>query len=186
LQREYRILKSSLLCGYGIRNYELGMNLAPVDYAARSIVYLASRNKDGKGIFHIASQDTAVEQIFERCNEIRVTSLQLLPYYEWIEEVRYRHQRGQTLPAVPLVEFAFSMSEAEFHEYQRKERSTAITVSCTHTRLELERAGIVAPELSESYLRLFVENLYEMDPQLRRSLDFPLHSRTSRSASFNH
>ena len=40
LQREYRILKTSLLCGYGIRDYGYPTAPTPVDHVARSIVFL--------------------------------------------------------------------------------------------------------------------------------------------------
>jgi len=54
LQREYRIFKSCLLSGYGIRDYKYEMTPTPVDYVARAVVFLANRHCEGRGIFHIA------------------------------------------------------------------------------------------------------------------------------------
>jgi thioester reductase-like protein len=54
LQREYRVIKSCMLSGYGIKNYRYNWVPTPVDYVAHAIVCLASRHANERGVFHIS------------------------------------------------------------------------------------------------------------------------------------
>lgn len=167
LQHGYRILKSCLLSGYGIENYRSELPPTPVDYAARAIVFLAGRHSAGQGIFHISSPGRKIEDLFERCNEIAGTSLQLLPFYDWIREMKRLHLEGRSLPAIPLIEYAFSMDERSLHEQQQRKRSRSIKVDCARTYGELERAGIVAPVLDDDLLKVTVQSMLSRDAELR-------------------
>lgn len=167
LQREYRVFKSCLLSGLGIENYRFGMAPTPVDYAARAIAFLGTRTGDGGGNFHISSSDQLPSGLFERCNEIANTSLELLPIYEWITEMKRLQSRGLTLPIVPLIEYAFSMNQESFLEHQRKTFSQQVRFDCNRTRRELERAGIFAPSLDDRLLQVFLSDIQTRDPDLR-------------------
>jgi thioester reductase-like protein len=167
LQRVYRILKSCLISGLGIQNYRFDIAPTPVDYAARAIVLLAERHPNGGGIFHISSSEQKVDGIFERCNEIADTSLQLIPYYDWIQEMKRLHGQGHSLPAVPLIQFAFTMEEAAFYEWQRARRRAGIRFDLTRTHGELEQAGLVAPALNDEMLNACVHAMISRDLDLR-------------------
>lgn len=166
LQREYRVLKSSLLSGYGISHYRYPIAPSPVDYVARSVVFLANAHRDGQGIFHITSAQEAVEDLFERFNAVAGTSLQLVSLYEWIGEIKRLHGAGWSLPVVPLVEFAFNMDEESFQEHERRVQWQNIHIDSQKTHRELERAGILSPRLSDDLLRLFVESMLSRDVEL--------------------
>ena len=167
LQWGYRIIKSCLLSGFGIENYHYEMAPTPVDYVARAIVALAARNNEGKGLFHISSSNQMAEGVFERCNTVAQTSLQLLPFYEWTQEIKRLHQEGRTLPQVPLLEFTFSMDKMTFNMHQSALKSSGLRFDCAKTRLELERAGIVAPALNDNLLKICIEGMYLRDSDLR-------------------
>jgi thioester reductase-like protein len=171
LQREYRIFKSCLLSGSGIKNYRYETAPTPVDYAARAVVFLASRHHDGGGIFHISSADQSVEGVFERCNAIAGISLDLLPYYDWIREMKRLHRAGRSLPVVPLVEFAFSMDDASIRKHLEYIRSTSTRFDCNQTHAELERAGIVAPIFNDELIRVYLESMLSRDAELRQDVD---------------
>jgi thioester reductase-like protein len=171
LQREYRIFKSCLLSGYGIKNYHYNMAPTPVDYVARAVVFLANRHSDGQRIFHISSIDQMSDGVFERCNEIGNTSLELVPLYDWTCELRRLHHEGQSLPAVPLFEFAFSLDEESFSRYENGIRSERIHFNCTQTHAELEQAGIVAPVLNDDLLRVYLEGMFSRHAELLRCTD---------------
>jgi amino acid adenylation domain-containing protein/thioester reductase-like protein len=171
LQWGDRILKSCLLSGFGIKNYRYELPPTPVDYVSHAVAYLANRHPEGQRIFHISSLDHMVEGIFERCNEIAATSLKLVSFYEWICEVKRLHHAGRSLPAVPLIEFAFSMDERDFHEHMRHVGSANVRFTCARTHKELERAGIPAPELNDDLLRVYLANIYSRDGALRQTLD---------------
>jgi amino acid adenylation domain-containing protein/thioester reductase-like protein len=167
-QREYRVYKSCLLSGYGIKNYRYEMAPTPVDYVARAVVFLSNHHSNGRGIFHISSSSSMVDGVFELCNEIAGTSLELLPFYEWICEIKRLHSEGNSLPAVPLVEFAFSMDEEAFYKHQRRIESSQRQFDSARTHQELECAGIVAPVLSDDLFRVYVENMFSRDDELRK------------------
>lgn len=165
LQRGHRLLKSCITSGFGIKDYRHDLPPTPVDYAARAIAHLADAHPNGGGIFHISSSAQMRQGVFECLNDIMDMSLEILPFYDWIREIKRLHERGFALPVVPLVEFAFSMDEQTFHEYQRQTACQRINFDAGMTHLELERAGIVAPVLNERLLRLCVETMLAEDAQ---------------------
>lgn len=171
LQHGYRILKSCLMSGCGIENYGYVMPPTPVDYAARAVIGLADRHRRGKGIFHISSGSTTIDGVFERCNEIAGTALELMPLYDWTRRVKQLHYEGRSLPIVPLIEYSFSMDEATFYEHQHR-RPSNVRFDCSRTHRELENVGIVTPALDDNLLRLCLSSMYSRDAELRASAQF--------------
>jgi hypothetical protein len=112
-----------------------------------------------------------VDGVFERCNEFLDEPLELLPFYNWIGEMKRLHEAGQSLPVVPLVEFAFGMDEKTFHENQRRARAERLHFDCTRTQRELEHAGIVTPMLTEDQLQTCVESMIRRDSELRARME---------------
>jgi amino acid adenylation domain-containing protein/FkbH-like protein/thioester reductase-like protein len=167
LQNVYRVLKTCLMSGYGIENYRYAMPPTPVDYVASAVVYLAQKHLNGGKIFHISSSGQLIDRVFEVCNEVAGTSLELISHYDWISEVKRLHQEGYLLPALPLVEFAFSMDEESFYRYQHRMQLIATRFDCTRTHNELEQAGIVAPMLNGELLKVCIEGMLSRDAQLR-------------------
>jgi amino acid adenylation domain-containing protein/thioester reductase-like protein len=167
-QSVYRIIKSCLLSGYGIENYRYPMPPTPVDYVAQAVVHLAGRHREGGGIFHVGSSGHGVEGVFERCNEIAGTDLELVPFYTWIRELQRLREAGYVLPAVPLLEYAFSMSREEFLQQQRSTRSAVnIRFDLSRTHRELEEGGIWAPVLNDDLLKLCLDTMIARDPDLQ-------------------
>jgi amino acid adenylation domain-containing protein/thioester reductase-like protein len=174
LQHAYRVLKSCLLSGYGIRDYRHPLPPVPVDYVVRAVVHLGTQHSEGGGIFHISSPEQKIKGMFECCNDRLGTSLELLPLYDWICQVRRLHRGGESLPVVPLIEYAFSMSEETFTEHQRTVRTVAnVDFDCTSTYAQLEAAGIVAPQLDEELLGTCLEDMLTRDADLRQWADDP-------------
>ena len=168
LQSVYRVLKSCLLSGYGIEGYRYPMPPTPVDYVARAIVLLGERHCDGGGIFHISSSDQMTNGVFERCRELIAIPLKLLPYYDWICEMKRQHQSGLAVPAAPLIEFAFSMDQQAFAEHLQRTRSAAhVRFDMRRTQDELIHAGVVAPALDDDLLRVCLEGMLARDHELQ-------------------
>jgi len=158
LQREHRILQTCLLSGYGIQGYRYEVPPTPVDYAARAVVCLANANPGGKGIFHISSPNQMEEGVFERCNAVAGTALELLPLYRWTREIQRLYSQGRSLPIVPLIEQSFGLDEASFHERERLE-SRKPNFDCSRTHAALEDAGVTAPLLDDDLLKTCVQNV---------------------------
>jgi nonribosomal peptide synthetase DhbF len=168
LQREYRLLKSCLLSGVAIEGYGYDMAPLPVDYIARAIVALARQSREGGGIYHLGSSGQKASGLFEHCNEVVGVSLELLPQYGWIGAIKRFHEAGVSLPVVPLVEFAFSMTEAAFNEYRRAIESPTTRFDCTETLRALEQAGVAAPRWSADLLKKCLLGMMSHDVELKR------------------
>ena len=170
LQREYRIFKSCLLSGFGIADYEYPSAPIPVDYAAKAVVSLAQRHVDGNGIFHLMGADRKVPNLFGRCNELMGMSLELLPLYEWIMEIERLHKKGNSLPVVPLVQFAFGMDRTSFYEHQTSSGWAGIRFSCARTGAALEEVGMAPSAFDDQLVRRCVEDMCSRDEELRHWL----------------
>jgi thioester reductase-like protein len=169
LQRNYRIIKSCLLSGFGIKDYIFEMVPTAVDYVARSIVYLSTQKSEGGGIFHICAKEQKIKGLFESCNEVCGTNLRLVPYYDWIRNVKRLHQDGVVLPAVPLVEASFELTREEFDCAQTQNRFRRIRFASAKTHEELERGGIFAPCFDDERVRLCLARMVSTDPDLVRA-----------------
>ena len=156
-QYGYRLIKSCLLAGYGISDYSFAMPLTPVDYAARAVVSLANRHSEGAGVFHISASGQ-MREVFECCNDILDVPLRLVAMYDWVQIVKRLHQAGNSLPIVPLLEFAFSMDAGAFHEHERRSQSARVRFDCTRTQHELEQAGVVLPAVDGNLLSRLLKN----------------------------
>jgi amino acid adenylation domain-containing protein/thioester reductase-like protein len=168
LQHLYRMMKTCLLSGYGIEGYRYPMPPTPVDYVARAIVFLANRYPNGSRIFHVASADQRLENVFERCNAIARAALELLPHFDWIQKIKQLHQQGRSLPAVPLIESTFSLDEEAFEQRQLTARSAVnVRFDFSRTHAELEREGIIAPVLEDELLRVCLQDMLARDVDLR-------------------
>jgi thioester reductase-like protein len=171
LQREYRILKSCLLSGYGIKSYRYAMAPTPVDYVAQAVVFLADHHAHGQGIFHISCSSQLGDGVFERWNRISNRSLELISFYDWICKIKDLHEAGHSLPVVPLIEYAFSMDEVAFYKHQRDMTSASQRFDCASTYRELEHAGIVAPTLDDDLLEISVKSMFQLDSDLYNSTE---------------
>ena len=136
----------------------------------RAIVHLGGRHRNGGRVFHLSAPRQIPQNIFGRCNAICATSLELLPFYEWICAMRALHREGRSLPAIPLIEYAFSMDESSFYELLDRTRN-ALRLDCNRTLRELEVAGIVPPVVDDRMLAVHVQNMLSRDVELREVVD---------------
>jgi hypothetical protein len=105
--------------------------------------------------------------LFERCNAIADTSLQLLSFDEWTRALKRLHGAGWSLPVLPLIDIALSVAESPLNECEPSVGSGHIRFDCTRTRRELEQAGIVAPVLNDDLLKTYLQGMFANDPELR-------------------
>lgn len=159
LQREDRLFRSCLLTGLGIKNYQFEMIPTPVDHVSEAVVFLSKRHGRGGGIFHISSTAKTMDGIFERCNELKYTSLRLLDFPDWIAEMRRLHNSGNTLPIVPLIEPLFSKGREFIQKQQAHLENGQPRIQCAKTSGELLVGGICAPLFDETLLHRYLAGL---------------------------
>jgi len=161
------VLKSCLLSGRGIREFRYPLPPTPVDFVVRAVVFLASRHSEGRGVFHISSDLQDTVGVFERCNDIPGVSLDLLSHFEWIHEMKCRFEAGQWVPALPLIEYAFSLDETSFNNLMLEKRMKAVDIQSSITLRELVDAGIEPRGSMERLLRTCVEGMLVRDPDIQ-------------------
>lgn len=181
LQREYRILKSCLISGVGIERYNYDMAPTPVDYMASAIVFLSLHRRLGGSAFHLASPKQSVHGLFERLNAISDAPLPLMRYFDWIQHIKRLHYDGRSLPVVPLIEYAFSMTEEAFEEHQKSIHSSRIHFDNTATVRELEHANLPSPTLDDDLIKLCVDGIIASNAELQEIMDRERNVRPVRS-----
>jgi len=169
LQHDYRVIKSCLLSGYGIRNHRYITPPTPADFAARAVVFLAKRHADGGGVFHVSSPRVGLVDVFDRCNELAGTSLELLSMYQWVQQVKRLHEQGRSLPVLPLVEPAFALDEVTFEQQQQLIYCPDLSYDCSVTYRELLEGRIVAPVLDDELLIACLRDMCLRDNDVRHS-----------------
>ncbi|PPT91133.1 hypothetical protein XthCFBP4691_09100 [Xanthomonas theicola] len=162
LQREDRILRSCLESGYGIQDYHYDRPPIPVDYLASAVVRLANKQAEGGGVFHVAAREQMREGVFERCNAIADTNLELLPLYEWTRAIQRLHLQGRDLPIVPLIEPSFALDEDAFYAMERAQTRKP-RFDCARTHDLLEREELPIPALNDDLLRTCVRHLLSLE-----------------------
>ncbi|HET9448480.1 MAG TPA: hypothetical protein VFO35_19575, partial [Steroidobacteraceae bacterium] len=132
-----------------------------------------SRHCEGNSIFHISASDDRSGGLFESCNATTQSGLRLLPFYDWIRELRRLQEAGSSLPAAPLLEYAFAMDEQSFYAHRNRLLS-GVRIDCGRTRRELESAGIATPALNDDLVRVCVEHMLATDTELKGGRGDPL------------
>ena len=166
----YRLLKTALLSGMGIRTHQLPMIPVPVDHVAAAITHLAGSHPNGGGIFHICGQELRIGGLFEACNHVLGASLDLLPHYDWICELKRLHEAGEALPAIPLMQYAFAMDRATFENRLQTRADANIRIDDTLTRQQLDIAGIRTPALDHRLLEQTLLDMMQRDVDLKTSI----------------
>ena len=168
-QREYRVLESCLLTGCGITDYAYDMEPVPVDYVVNAISLLAEQNPQGGQIFHIGGTEGSVLNICGCTDDLPTRPLKPLSWFNWIKEIQTLHIQGRTLPALPFVEFGFSMDQQELKHHQMNTAERRTLYDWKKTRQELEVSGLETPIFDHKMIRLAFENILTYHPDLRLS-----------------
>lgn len=168
-QREYRVLESCVLAGCGITDYAYDMQPVPVDYVVDAISLLAEQNPQGGQIFHIGGTEGSVTNICACLDDLPKSSLKPLSWFNWIKEVQALHNQGHTLPAVPFVEFGFSMDQNAFEDHQMNAVQSRTLYDWKKTREELELSGLETPVFDRKMIRLALDHILTHHPYLKLS-----------------
>lgn len=151
-----RILIGSIQAGYG-PDIKSAMDMTPVDYAARAIVYLSSQQESLGKVFHLLNpQSVTWSDIMEVVIELGYP-LEKLPFDAWTDAIEQYGDRA-TNPLHPLLPFLhlniaarmFGVSDAAYQ---------ALGTEATQWALEASsiRCSPVNHDLMQTYIRRFVE-----------------------------
>lgn len=156
-QREYRILESCVLSGHGITNYTYEMQPIPVDYVVNAISILAKTYPHGGQIFHIGGTKGMEINICECLDDKLKSTIKPMSLYNWIKHIKSLHLKGQTLPVVPFVEYAFSMDEKSFEDFQLNAKQKCSLYKWEATQEKLKLLGLITPVFNDEMVRLTLD-----------------------------
>ncbi len=151
-----RILIGSILAGYGpdIKN---AMDMTPVDYAARAIVYLTTRQESLGKVFHLLNpQSVTWSDIMETVSELGYP-LYKLPFEAWVKAIE-NYNGSEVNPLQPLLPFLhlnfaarmFGVSEAAYH-----------ALGTQATQRALEGSGVYCSPVDHNLVRTYLERFVE-------------------------
>jgi hypothetical protein len=95
-----------------------------------------------------------------------------MPLYDWIQELKRLHREGQSLPIVPLFDFAFRMDRLQFAEHLQLSTLAHVHALCAQTSAELMRLGIDAPPNYHDLLPIYLQAMVAHDAELRDASNF--------------
>jgi thioester reductase-like protein len=152
-----RILLGSIEVGCG-PDIQSSMDMTPVDYAARAIVYLSRRQESLGKVFHLLNpQPITWGDIIDALIELGYP-LKKLPFDAWVEAIEDRGNAA-TNPLQPLLPFfhlnfaarMFGVSAAAYHAL-----GTEATLSA------LEGSGICCAPVDHALIRTYMQRFVEL------------------------
>jgi thioester reductase-like protein len=176
-QSLYRMISSCIQMGTAFKGLS-GISFAPVDYVARSIVYLGTQHLGQSNIFHLPSmRETSLAECFEFYNQVSALPLKLVAYDAWLEELKTYRDAGRALPIVPLIDIQ-SKAQISSQMDVGESASPKLSFDCARTQTELESAGILIPKFGLDMFRLYIEAMRRMDPSLSALIRIRLQNET--------
>ena len=170
--RLYRMLKGfiQLKCAPDV---ETIVDMTPVDYVSKAIVYLSKQNKSLEKIFHLSNPHPI--RSFELFAWIRKFGYPLQPmsYNQWEAELLNASERSLNNPLYPLIPF-FAGMEAEG---DRKQESSEQTFNLATLKFDFQNTidgltstSIVCPpvdaKLLSTYFSYLIQSGFLNAPQL--------------------
>ena len=148
----YRLMQGYVQSGMA-PNGETPLDLLPVDYAAKAIVYLSRQPAALGKAFHLIHPHSATSNLlFEAC-ESAGYPIQRVPYATWHQKLQHIAQGDKTHPLYPLVALFSSRQNAPEATHQPLPE---IPFDTTQTYTHLENAPFKLPPLDQSLFDIYV------------------------------
>jgi amino acid adenylation domain-containing protein/thioester reductase-like protein len=138
------------------------LNLVPVDYACRTIIYLSQQEKPGGKVFHIVGRNSIRwEQIINWIANLG-SKIQLMPYEEWYAKLLKLTANSFDFPynevlANELIPLAHLFANKAFIH----KSLGAFQLDCANTIEGLEDSSIICPQFNEELLNIYISYYIE-------------------------
>lgn len=152
-----RILIGSVQAGYG-PDIKSAMDMTPVDYVARAIVYLAQQPDSLGKVFHLLNpQASSWSDIMETVMELGYP-LRKLPFDAWVEAIEDYADRASN-PLQPLLPFLHLDFAARMFGVSDAAYQALGTQATLHA---LEGSGVRCEAIDHALIRTYVQRFVEM------------------------
>ncbi|MEO1069542.1 MAG: thioester reductase domain-containing protein, partial [Cyanobacteria bacterium J06638_6] len=150
----YRLMQGYVQLGSAPQG-DMPLDILPVDYVSRAIVYLSQRPQSQSQIFHlIHPQPASSDGLFAACRRAGYP-IQRVPYSQWHEQLQAIAQGADDHPLYPLVSLFSSRRESSTPEPQAAE----LPFDCQNTQAGLAHAPFTCPALDESLFATYLKAL---------------------------
>lgn len=158
--------RDDILCQLMLGYIELGcapdgdipLDMLPVDYLARVIVYIARQPDSlGQTFHHIHTHPISSQRLFDVCND-NGFAIDRVPYRQWHRQLLQVAQGDATHPLYPLVGLFTSRDIPQDHE-GKDNAAMALPFDTTHMENARRNAPFEQPALSERLLQTYLRAL---------------------------
>ncbi|MEL6325303.1 MAG: thioester reductase domain-containing protein [Cyanobacteria bacterium J06626_23] len=151
----YRLMQGYIQLGSAPQG-ELPLDILPVDYVSRAIVYLSQASQSQGQAFHlIHPQPASSDGLFAACRAAGY-AIQRVPYDKWYGQLMAIAQGTKDHALYPLVSLFSSRSETDV---EASSNPQAVPFDCHNTRVGLAQAPFSCPPLDETLFAVYLNAL---------------------------
>nr|WP_272914976.1 thioester reductase domain-containing protein [Paenibacillus dendrobii] len=154
----FRMVKGCIQMGVAPYT-DLYVNITPVDYVARSIVYLSRQKESKHPVYHITNQETSTWLALLGWIRGYGYHLDLISVNEWNEKLEQAIQESQDNALTPFL-FYFA-PEKEPHSTEDEVPIQGKTYDSQNAIEMLQSSSIVCPKVDDSLLRKYFDYLVD-------------------------
>ncbi len=152
----YKLIQGCIQLGR-VPDGEIALNLLPVDYVSRAIIYLSQQHSPGRA-FHFVHPDSVSSALLFDLLRARHYDIQSVPYEQWRSLLIKIAQDSPTHPLYSIVPL-FSTS----HVQSQSERAMSLEFDCQNTIQGLNSSNIKCPPIDHKLLNTYLDYLIEQD-----------------------
>lgn len=160
-----RMIQGCIQLGYIISDLDLLLDLSPVDYNSRAIVYLSQQASSAGKSFHLQNPNLLHWQSLTDFICASGYRLQKIPFSTWQEKLSAQKSN----PLYPLLPFFRHKWSSHLSYIELNEQGYRPLISCKTTQAALSQSGIFCPPLDASllstYFKYFVSSGFLQAPQ---------------------
>lgn len=169
----HNFLKSCLITGKYFTDFNLSYSMTPVDFVAKAIVRLSSRDKYINKIYHIDSPKRInISDVFTNSNLPLCERLNEISFFEWITQLQNSKEQGKELPIYQNWQNVAVLSTKERPQSELlkeienlMEYSHKFTISSEITTKALAEENLVWPEMTSVLYNKYLDYILETEIQ---------------------
>lgn len=153
----YKLIQGCIQLGQ-VPATEMTLNLLPVDYVSRAIVYLSQQQTSIGKVFHLVHPQPVSSTLLFDLLRSRHYNIQSVPYDQWRQSLLNIAQHSPDHPLYSIVPL-FSTS----HTQSQTERAMSLEFDCQNTNQALIHSHISCPPIDTHLLTTYLNHLIQQN-----------------------
>jgi amino acid adenylation domain-containing protein/thioester reductase-like protein len=146
-------------------DFDLAMNLTPVDYVSRAIIYLSKQKQSYGKVYHLVNPGTLFVKDLVQCLQLMGYQVQTIPYAMWQKKLHSLNKVKDSALS-PLASLFIKMENSI--QLSCLETLVLNKVSCKNAIVDLSASQIKCPQMNASlinrYLSYFIQQGFINQP----------------------